>query len=172
VGGSFTFPPAHFQAEGRKLKRVVFVAGGVGINPLMSMLSQLVIDKDKTEDFEVKFLYSTKDPGASKIQQILFLDRVKQAINVLGGRGHLELFLTSGNDEQAGNNDMALSEGLLVRKRRIEGADIIQALGPINERNDTVCYICGVPGMTDEFVALAQNAQGMDRRNVLFEKWW
>jgi hypothetical protein len=136
------------------------------------MLSQLIIDKDTTENFEVKFLYSTKDPGASKIQHILFLERVEQAIMALGERGHLELFLTSGKEEQLGSNDLTQSEELSVTKRRIERGDLLRALGPVEERSDTVCYICGVPGMTDDFVALAQNADGMDRRNVFFEKWW
>lgn len=172
MGGSFTWPPAHFQAEGRKLKRVVFVAGGVGINPLMSMLSQLVINKDVDGDFEVKFLYSTKDPGGSKIKQILFLERVNEAINALGERGQMELFLTSGKLERVEDKDQTLSETLPGTKRRIERADLLRALGPVEERSDTVCYVCGVPGMTDDFVALAQNADGMDRRNVFFEKWW
>lgn len=37
-------------------------------------------------------------------------------------------------------------------------------------------YVCGVPGMTDEFVralvAPAPGGFGMEERRVLFEKWW
>jgi len=172
VGGSFTWPPAQFQAEVRKVKRAVFVAGGVGINPLMSMLSQLVIDRDANEDFKVKFLYTAKDPGPSKITQILFLERVKQAIKALGDRGQLELFLTSGKDSSIETEMGALGEETPVQRRRIKREDLLRALGPVNERSDTVCYICGVPGMTDDFVDLAQKAEGMDERNVFCEKWW
>ena len=35
VGGSFVWPPPGVNV--RALRRVVFVAGGVGVNPLMSM---------------------------------------------------------------------------------------------------------------------------------------
>ncbi|TVY65625.1 Oxidoreductase NAD-binding domain-containing protein [Lachnellula suecica] len=175
VGGSFTWPPAHFQLKGRKLKRVVFVAGGVGINPLMSMLSQLVIDKD---DFEVKFLYTTKDPGGSNLAQILFLERVEQMIASLGDRGQLKLFLTprayaiSEDSRTSEDGQTSHAKKLSITKKRIGREDLLQSLGPVEERSGTACYVCGVPGMTDEFVDLAQKAEGMDPQNVFFEKWW
>ena len=172
VGGSFTWPPAQFQAEERKLKRAVFVAGGVGINPLMSILSQLVINRDANDDFEVKFLYTTRDPGASNISQILFLERVQQGIKALGDKAKLELFLTQSKDARINTKNLVAGEETLVQRRRIQREDLLRALGPVNERSDTVCYICAVPGMTDDFVDLAQKAEGMDERNVFCEKWW
>jgi ferredoxin-NADP reductase len=150
----------------------VFVAGGVGINPLMSMLSQLVIDRDANEDFEVKFLYTTKDPGSSKIGQILFFERVTRAVKALGSKGQLELFLTQSKDARMNAENLVVREETPVQRRRIQREDLLRAVGPVNERRDTVCYICGVPGMTDDFVDLTQQAEGMDERNVFCEKWW
>jgi NAD(P)H-flavin reductase len=63
-------------------------------------------------------------------------------------------------------------KSLSVQRRRIIEKDLIDALGLVGERPETVCYICGVPGMTDEFVGKARRAEGMEGENVLFEKWW
>ncbi|TVY41464.1 Oxidoreductase NAD-binding domain-containing protein [Lachnellula occidentalis] len=172
VGGSFTWPPASFQAKGRKLKRAVFIAGGVGINPLMSMLSQLVIDRDANDDFEVQFLYSTKDPGASNLSRILFLERVQQAFKALGDKSQFQLFLTQSKDKPLDGKCQVAGEEMPIQRRRIQEEDVLRALGPVDERSDTVCYVCGVPGMTDALVNLAQKAEGMDERNVFCEKWW
>ncbi|RYP73333.1 hypothetical protein DL771_003762 [Monosporascus sp. 5C6A] len=90
VGGSFVWPPPGINA--RALRKVVFVAGGVGVNPLMSMPSPLFLtfqheverlsggkvltlyrggwqivsalaEKPDSAPFEVEFLYSARDPG-------------------------------------------------------------------------------------------------------------
>ncbi len=50
--------------------------------------------------------------------------------------------------------------------------DILDALGPVEARKGTVCYICGIPVMTDDFVEKAKKADGMEEANVLSEKWW
>ncbi|TEY64849.1 hypothetical protein BOTCAL_0142g00060 [Botryotinia calthae] len=98
IGGSFIWPPSCWDEKGSKgygkeriedRNRVVFVAGGMGINPLMSMISCIHAELgengkrgerkkrgskegdgtiegnaegNKCENLEVKFLYSTKVP--------------------------------------------------------------------------------------------------------------
>jgi hypothetical protein len=42
-------------------------------------------------------------------------------------------------------------------------------------RANTVCYVCGPPLMTDEFVVLLQSLledEGSGPRRVFYEKWW
>ncbi|KAL1841435.1 hypothetical protein VTJ49DRAFT_7050 [Mycothermus thermophilus] len=70
IGGSFVFPPP--LAGPAPLRRVVFVAGGMGINPMMSMLSHIAEpgmwreeDRVRFRDLEVRLLYSVKDPVVS-----------------------------------------------------------------------------------------------------------
>jgi ferredoxin-NADP reductase len=96
VGGSFVWPPPLKESE---IRRVVFVAGGVGINPLMSIVSALAAQtKEKGKlGFHVKFLYTTRDfkPDASP-SEILFLERLVSVFDTLGDEGQFELFLTSG----------------------------------------------------------------------------
>lgn len=157
---------------------MVFIAGGVGINPLMSIVSSLATQKKERGKlgFHVKFLYTTRDlrPDASP-SEILFLERLVSVFDALGGEGQFELFLTSGQRERAETEIATLSvagKQLKVQRRRIYDTDLLDALGPVEERVGTVCYICGVPTMTDEFVENANHAKGMNEINVLSEKWW
>lgn len=61
--------------------------------------------------------------------------------------------------------------------RRIQTSDLVQALdglkeGSQDDRSRTVCYVCGPPAMTDEFVAYLALQRGMSAERVLCEKWW
>lgn len=166
VGGSFVWPPKFY---GDEIKRAVFVAGGVGINPLISMLSHL--SKQDELPFDIKFLYTLRDPGPSRSgDSILFLERLIKIFNLLEKEDSLQMFLTSGTGEdgviECNENDVDF------KGRRIGKDDLLEALGTVEERRNTFIYICGVPGMTDEFVKTAKEAEGMDERHVLCEKWW
>jgi ferredoxin-NADP reductase len=166
VGGSFVWPPKFY---GNEIKRVVFVAGGVGINPLISILSNL--SQQESLPFEIKFLYTVRDPGASRSgDSILFLERLVKIFNNLESEDSLEVYLTGGKDE---NGIIDCNENEVAFKgRRIGKEDLWKALGTVEERKGAVAYICGVPGMTDEFFEAAKGAEGMDERHVLCEKWW
>jgi len=155
------------------VKKVVFVAGGVGINPFMSMLS--CISENESLGFEVEVLYSLRDPGATRtVEEMLFVERIVRILQKLNtgsrDRESLKLFLTKGT-EKAGvvdrNEFEANFEG-----RRMSEQDLLSALGPVQERAGTIVYICGPPGMRDELVNAAKKAEGMDERHVLCEKWW
>ncbi|TGO18230.1 hypothetical protein BTUL_0011g00360 [Botrytis tulipae] len=101
IGGSFTWPPSYWdkkRTKGHRKERVengnrvVFIAGGMGINPLMSMISCIHAEltenerrgegkklqgkegddeiessakENGCENLEVKFLYSTKVPAST-----------------------------------------------------------------------------------------------------------
>ncbi|KUJ21464.1 ferredoxin reductase-like protein [Mollisia scopiformis] len=164
VGGSFVWPPPRGVVG---LKRVVFVAGGVGVNPLMSMVS-CIAERGPGEGVEVRFLYSVREGG--RVEEVLFLRRLVETFNMLGKEGDLRIFFTGG---RSSNGDVEIQgQTITTRRRRVTDQDLLEALGPVEERKDTVCYICGVPTMTDEFVEKAKKAEGMLEENVLFEKWW
>lgn len=181
VGGSFTWPPPGFDINAgardekgdamRRLKRVVFVAGGVGIDPFMSMLSYIAQTKEvqgrQELGFEVVLLYTTKLIPETE-GEILFLKRLRRVFENLGGEAEMRLFLTGeGVDSDGGEGD-----GGTVRRRRIEKSDLLDALGCVEDRQGTVCYVCGVPSMTDEFVEYMKGVEGMREENVLCERWW
>jgi NAD(P)H-flavin reductase len=146
----------------------VFIAGGVGINPLMAILSHLT--QLPEAGFEVVFVYSFRLENGKDAAEVLFLQRLRRIFEEGKVRGRLHLFVTSGGEDGHGNGFKG--EGVTIRKRRVGKEDVLEMLGPLEERRETVCYICGVPTMTDEFVQVAQEAEGMDLQRVLFERWW
>jgi predicted ferric reductase len=159
---------------------VVFVAGGVGINPIVSMLNHLAEVHKLRRDlgFRITLLYTTRDLGVANATEILYLKRLDQNFQTFGRNSEMKLFLTSRDrvpKDRVAVDDLISYDGgapISVQRRRITEDDLLDALGPVEERSKTVCYVCGFPSMTDEFVEKAQQAEGMDRENVLFEKWW
>ncbi|RYP20066.1 hypothetical protein DL765_002992 [Monosporascus sp. GIB2] len=173
VGGSFVWPPPGVNA--RALRKAVFVAGGVGVNPLMSMLSALA-EKPDSAPFEVEFLYSMRDPGRERREaaRMLFLDRIASIFAEGRLRGRLRLFLTGG-DEPEGDIPLSGAAGhgmVRFRGRRMTADDVVAAVGA--DRRFAVVYVCGVPAMTDEFVRRLTDPAGlaMEPHRVLCEKWW
>ncbi|KXJ92785.1 hypothetical protein Micbo1qcDRAFT_51022 [Microdochium bolleyi] len=191
IGGSFVWPPPGIDTTG--LKKVVFVAGGVGVNPLMSMLSYLAEEGRGREQhsFQVEFFYSVRDPSAAggrgdgerRAEEILFLERIVGIFEKGEVQGRLRLFLTG--SQVSANADISRGElesaslgtRIPFTGRRVAVDDIVSVLTDQDEalRRDTaVIYICGVPGMTDEFVGRLTDPDGigMPRNRVLCEKWW
>ncbi|KAL3419561.1 NADH-cytochrome b-5 reductase [Phlyctema vagabunda] len=165
VGGSFTWPPTFY---GKEIERVVFVAGGVGINPLMAMLSHISEVYEKVP-FEIMVLYSFKySQRPVQVEEILFLRRLWGLDKRFSGEW-LRLFVT-GNSEQGLIKDK--QKVMSFESRRMAVDDVLKALGPIEARQNIVCYVCGVPNMTDQLVDVLKNAEGMDKRHVICERWW
>ena len=114
-------------------------------------------------------------------QKILFLTRLMDLVNMEADYTNvtLSLFLTGLGEGDQG----AIEHGKLPNRtmgRRIRADDLVQALdgyktplyGAEHDRQGTVCYVCGPPRMTDEFVAILGRQEGMDVSRVLCEKWW
>ncbi|KAH8697742.1 hypothetical protein BGW36DRAFT_379352 [Talaromyces proteolyticus] len=104
VGGSFVWPPAASVIRERDIREVLFVAGGVGINPLISILSHItephetttapsippLHDQPRHEPLSIHFLYTTRVPQATtmsskdityeSLDEILFLSRLRQIV--------------------------------------------------------------------------------------------
>ncbi|KAF3393068.1 hypothetical protein DPV78_010029 [Talaromyces pinophilus] len=95
VGGSFVWPPPS-SVRMELIRRIVFMAGGVGINPLISILSHLteeqtpnpafpLPEKSPNHPLHIRFLYSTQIPAPSipdekTLEQILFLSRLRNIV--------------------------------------------------------------------------------------------
>ena len=59
-----------------------------------------------------------------------------------------------------------------IERRRFEEQDLIDAIGPVEDRGSVVAYVCGPPPMTDWAVSVLKGAEGMRNERVLCEKWW
>ncbi|KZF25055.1 ferredoxin reductase-like protein [Xylona heveae TC161] len=160
VGGSFIWPPPGIEID--QIKNLVFIAGGVGINPLVSIAAHLAQTQDMPE--RVSFLYSTR--GILN-ERICFLSRLQNIFPSDDSKRRLALYLTGNHEVNA-----QIEESVCIHHRRITEEDILTALGDVSERSGVICYVCGPPGMTDKFVEVLGTAPGMDPRHVFCERWW
>ncbi|KAJ6090120.1 hypothetical protein N7486_008935 [Penicillium sp. IBT 16267x] len=181
VGGSFVWPPTGIDVN--MVNNVVLIAGGVGINPLISILSHINQTNPKHQ-LNVHILYSSRLPQGqetenpeSVLEQILFLPRVRHIIRSHGPSSRLnislDLFLTSAVATQFPLKSPA---DLNIHSRRINDQDLHLALVSGSNKlvpRETVAYVCGPPAMTDELVEKLQGILEEDgTQRVFFEKWW
>ncbi|CAG8194903.1 unnamed protein product [Penicillium olsonii] len=176
VGGSFVWSGAS------NARNAIFIAGGVGINPLISMLSHINNNEPGTKAPDtIRILYTSRLPrnGTMEqgLEQILFLPRLRRMIRAQETshrlRMSLDLFLTnveSPLELGAEHSDIA------IHTSRIQDSDLRKAV--CNEEagisaRDTVCYVCGPPQMTDSMVERLEGmlGEGGDER-IFYEKWW
>lgn len=158
VGGSFVFPPTGRPPH--EIRRIVFVAGGVGINPLVSMMGAV---RDIQWKGDVRVLYASKVD--TSLDGVLFLDRIAGLITP----GKVQFFAT-GNKDIPDIQEME-KKGVEVIKRRFTEEDIKRAVG--QDRDGVMVYVCGPPTMTDEMVDTLTHGEGaLDKERVMMEKWW
>ncbi|KAL3464697.1 hypothetical protein BJX64DRAFT_286180 [Aspergillus heterothallicus] len=183
VGGSFVWPPSNARLE--EIRNVVFVVGGVGINPIMSMLSHLNNNDETTGSFHpslnIHVLYSSKLPEdatpQTALDQIPFLPRLREIVRSQTQSHRLritvELFLTNNHDQSSALP--AQHQDLTIQSRRINRDDLRRTVsGPKSQfsPDETVCYVCGPPQMTDEVVETLCDLLNGQKDRIYFEKWW
>ncbi|KAM5356379.1 hypothetical protein ACJ41O_003025 [Fusarium nematophilum] len=163
VGGSFVFPPEEVPLP--EIRRVVFVAGGVGINPLVSMMG--CIAEGGCGAVDVTVLYASKMPSAGT-GEVLFLERIAGMFASGRLKGGLKVFATGAGK---GESEGVGTDGVEVLRRRFGVEDVWEAIAGRGE--EAVVYVCGPPEMTDELVAgLTEGEGALERRRVMMEKWW
>lgn len=180
VGGAFVYPPSfHTLEAASQIDRAVFIAAGVGVNPIMSMLSAMALRAPGWVGGmvrNVRVLYATRRIAE---EEVLFEDRLsamaeKYKVGHAGDKltevnFQFTMFESSGRSAKSEEK----KSGVTTKEyRRITHDDLIAAMGPEKERANTLVYICGPPAMTDDFVAFLQKLPGMDEARVLCEKWW
>ncbi|PMB67999.1 Oxidoreductase NAD-binding domain-containing protein 1 [Beauveria bassiana] len=170
IGGSFICPPKEGLGG---IRRIVLVAGGVGINPLMSMLSYLA-DESRNLDIRVSLMYATKVPEDGNLAGVLFLDRIVDLFRRGQVAGEVELFLT-GPVSQFRDVTADRTGQVEIRFGRMTREDLMPKIRASSSKDDTLVYVCGPPAMTDYFVEML-TAPGMasiiDAACVKSEKWW
>lgn len=188
VGGRFVWPPPRIDVQ--KIRRVVFIAGGVGINPFMSMLSHL----HQTDlGLEVRLLYSTKVPSrTTHPSEILFLPEMLHLFRIPRSettRNRLELFFTGccdGSGMGTADDDriyplLALTlpkidadteVPVTAWTHRIDAIALSSAVGNQEEAQSSLFYVCGPPDMTDAVVEWLKEQQDVVPERVLCERWW
>lgn len=134
---------------------------------MMSVISHLHQMRQMPE--EVRFLYTLRQPEPQ--DQVLFLSRLRAiAQTVAGIQFRLQLYLTGGISPFS--LEIEGTSRTTAQHRRVTHDDLIEAIGKPEDRAGVVCYVCGPPAMTDEFVEVLRHAEGMEEERVLCEKWW
>ena len=170
---------------------MVFIAGGVGVNPIMSMISAMdAVGEGKLGGIpgRVRVLYTSRrlkkknengdgDGEQEEEEAILFEERMVALARKWGGSKSIDYKYTLFETQKGKGStvEAALDESgahAIIKRRRIDHSDLREALGPDQDRANTVVYVCGVPQMTDEFVDFLKKQPGMDEKRVLCEKWW
>ncbi|KAK5050409.1 hypothetical protein LTR84_003690 [Exophiala bonariae] len=180
IGGNFVYPPMTLKrTECESIDRVVFIAGGVGINPIMSMISTLN-EAGTTRVLggmpkHVRVLYTSRrerNPDG-QAAEILFENRLKSiAENWNTHQQQVDYQYAFFETSEPSSVGAPKPGNMAVHSRRISQNDLLEALGSEDGRANTVVYVCGLPTMTDQYVELLKNAPGMDEKRVLCEKWW
>ncbi|XP_068261281.1 oxidoreductase NAD-binding domain-containing protein 1 isoform X1 [Nyctibius grandis] len=158
VGGDFFFDPQ----PGDSPVKVVLIAGGVGINPLFSILLHIAdlhgYQEGKGNEYKmgtVKLYYSAKNTS-----ELLFKKNILGLMNAFPGKIACCFHVTQQSSQICKELQPHVTEG------RISEKDLEKHVS-----KDTLWYICGPPPMIESISKLLFNI-GVPRNCVFFEKWW
>ncbi|XP_013796865.1 oxidoreductase NAD-binding domain-containing protein 1 isoform X1 [Apteryx mantelli] len=158
VGGDFFFDPQ----PGDPPVKLVLIAGGVGINPLFSILLH-VADLHEYQESKgygykmgtVKLYYSAKNTN-----ELLFKKNILGLMNAFPGKITCHFHVTQQSSQICKEFQPYVTEG------RISEEDLEKHVSKY-----TLWYICGPPPMIESISKLLANI-GVPRDCVFFEKWW
>ncbi|XP_073406827.1 oxidoreductase NAD-binding domain-containing protein 1 isoform X2 [Dendrobates tinctorius] len=158
VGGEFFFDP---QASDSPVD-LVLIAGGVGINPLFSILLH-VADLHKAlettgKGFQmgsVRLYYCAKNTS-----ELLFKKNILNLIHSFPGKITCSFHVTQQSSEVCTELQPFITEG------RISESHLANSVS-----RDHVCYICGPPPMIESVCKQLENLH-VPREQIYFEKWW
>lgn len=158
AGGSFHWDP---ELDGPGTEHLLLVAGGIGINPLYSILQAASATPPGVlpELRCITLLYSASRP--SELAYRSHLEQLAEA----DPRIRLRLHVTrNAAPEEPWDGDCVgrIDEAALAAALETAGGD----------RSKVLTYLCGPPAMTDELVSLMRTELGLPRSRVRFEKWW
>jgi ferredoxin-NADP reductase len=175
VGGEFVYAaPAPVPTD--RVQRLLFIAGGVGINPLYGMIRQLHRDVQPVTPASVVLLYS-----AGMVEELVFrpeLDDIalpakpestSDSIEDNGLTFRVIYTVTQSGQRQSGDVEPAVRTGRINSDTVGEAIGWLAAGSPSTELDGV--YVCGPPGMAEQMVDLcAQHAVPPEK--VQFESWW
>lgn len=158
VGGEFFFDPQPTDAP----RNLILIAGGVGINPLLSILrhsADLHRDHaDKGSSYEigtVKLFYSAKNTS-----ELLFKKDILDLVHEFPEKISCSFHVTKQTAQISAELKPYVTDGRITEK---EIRDHIST--------ETLFYVCGPPPMTDFFSKHLESCH-VPKEHICFEKWW
>ncbi|MBI4399679.1 hypothetical protein HY570_02925 [Candidatus Micrarchaeota archaeon] len=131
-----------------EVKEAVFIAGGVGIAPIMGMIQYCF---DKKLDVNMILLYSNK-----KADEIIFYDRLNKLAEQ-NGKFKVHYTVTQPDENIRWDGDSG----------RFDEQKISRYVGDVKEKS---FFICGSPEMTQDIVSILQKL-GADPGKIKREQW-
>lgn len=176
VGGTFTYKN---EDDVEVKDRCLFVAGGVGINPLFSMIRQWNLDHREDCRSRAMLLYSCRSRG-----ELLFVDELGELARKRPDRFRVVCTTTKQRDGETTQDDGCRGD-IAFREGRIDSDLINGAVRWLNEtatgdrvlREDGMVadavFVCGPPGMPESISeTLLEEKLVRSADNVHFEQWW
>jgi len=165
VGGNFFFDPAELAATtpGNDPSSILLIAGGVGINPLVSILRELKahLESSGHGNFgRCLLLYS-----AAHEEELLFKKDIDDLVAATDGID-VRYFVTQEKAPDAGSS--------AILRRRIDVEFLRESVFDSESRmkaEQCSTYICGPPTMIDDLVPQLHHL-GLSKDKVFYEKWW
>ncbi|KAK7898584.1 hypothetical protein WMY93_019437 [Mugilogobius chulae] len=154
VGGDFFFDPAPSDPS----LDLLLVAGGVGINPVYSILLHTadLLRLKRANVSSAHMCYSAKST-----QQLLFKRSIVDMCEEFPSSVSCEFHVTQQSSEVESSLQPYTSRGRVT-------AEHLQAhVHP----QTTLCYLCGPPPMIQDLSGCLKEL-GLPRDRILFEKWW
>lgn len=137
--GSFVFP------QNPDERHFLFVAGGTGIAPLRSMLTQALLTGQRGS---LHLLYSARTPREFAYQRELQRH---------AREGRLQLVLTATRE-------------FPERWRGERGRITLERLGRLVQTRETLCFVCGPAALVDDVPRMLLEL-GIERQRIRIEEW-
>ncbi len=173
VGGSFTYTAATATATNKQRRRLLFIAGGVGINPLFSMIQQWHVNQT-TEKNDNRVVVDSSSSRAVLLysgrshESLLFVDELNAMVGKLSDQFRVVLTTTTATPSSSGvvGGTIAASpehgdknmEHITFKSGRIDHDMIEDAIVWLNKGKNRaedgemadLVYVCGPPGMPED----------------------
>ncbi|XP_054620061.1 oxidoreductase NAD-binding domain-containing protein 1 [Dunckerocampus dactyliophorus] len=160
VGGDFYFDPSPSDPA----VNLLLVAGGVGINPLYSILAHAadLLELSRAPGGRVYNIGSAHLCYSAKTtQELLFKNSILQVCREFPDKLSCDFHVTQQS------TDVELHLQSLVNRRRITEEELRSHVDP----QRTLCYLCGPPPMI-EAISKTLTDLGLPQDRIVFEKWW
>uniref|UniRef100_A0ABM5GP82 Oxidoreductase NAD-binding domain-containing protein 1 n=1 Tax=Pogona vitticeps TaxID=103695 RepID=A0ABM5GP82_9SAUR len=158
VGGNFYFDPQPADPPAN----LVLIAGGVGINPLFSILLHAAdlhrAQENKRTAYKMGMTYLFY--CAKSTDELLFRKHILDLTSAFPGKISCNFHVTQQSSPICEKLQPYIKEG------RLCGNDLEKCIS-----KDTLWYICGPPPMIEFISELLENL-GVAQKNIFFEKWW
>ncbi|XP_070702495.1 oxidoreductase NAD-binding domain-containing protein 1 isoform X2 [Pempheris klunzingeri] len=160
VGGDFFFDPSPSDPA----VDLLLVAGGVGINPLYSILlhAKDLLHLNRASGGRGYNIGSAHlCYSARNTQELLFKSSIIEACRDFPDKFSCDLHVT----QQSTDVDLHLQP--FLNRRRITEVE----LQPHVDRERTLCFLCGPPPMIETLSKMLMDL-GLPKDRIIFEKWW